>query len=95
MIGVVDAGGGNRGAYGAGIFDYCLDHDISFDVLIGVSAGSGNIGSFRAKQRGRTLVYYTEYSFRDEYMGIKALLKSGKLLNLEYIFGPELAKEGG
>ena len=95
MIGVVDAGGGNRGAYGAGIFDYCLDHDISFDVLIGVSAGSGNIGSFLAKQRGRTLVYYTEYSFRDEYMGIKALLKSGKLLNLEYIFGPELAKEGG
>ena len=95
MIGVIDAGGGNRGAYGAGVFDYCLDHDLSFDVLIGVSAGSGNIGSFLARQRGRTLVYYTEYSFRDEYMGMKALLKTGRLLDLEYIFGPELAMEGG
>ena len=39
-IGVVDVGGGLRGIYAAGIFDYCLDNDINFDTCIGVSAGS-------------------------------------------------------
>lgn len=39
-IGVVDVGGGLRGIYAAGIFDYCLDNDINFDTCIGVSAGA-------------------------------------------------------
>ena len=44
-IGVVDVGGGLRGIYAAGIFDYCLDNDINFDTCIGVSAGSANVAS--------------------------------------------------
>ena len=32
-IGVVDVGGGLRGIYAAGIFDYCLDNDIKLQVL--------------------------------------------------------------
>ena len=94
-IGITDAGGGMRASYGAGVFDFCLDHDISFDVLVGVSAGSANMASFLAKQRGRAIKYYTDYCFRSEYLGVKAFLKSGNLLNLEYICGPELAMEGG
>ncbi|MCI2035328.1 MAG: patatin family protein, partial [Oscillospiraceae bacterium] len=31
MTGIVDVGGGLRGIYGAGVFDYCLDRGISFD----------------------------------------------------------------
>ena len=38
QIGVVDAGGGYRGIYAAGVLDYCLDHGIQFDLGIGVSA---------------------------------------------------------
>lgn len=51
---VVDVGGGMRGIYAAGVLDYCLDQGITFDLGIGVSAGSANISSFVAGQRGGT-----------------------------------------
>ena len=38
--GVVDVGG---------VFDYCLDQDIRFDLGIGVSAGSANVASYIAR----------------------------------------------
>ena len=44
--GIVDVGGGLRGIYAAGVFDYCLDRDIHFDLSIGVSAGSANVASW-------------------------------------------------
>lgn len=68
MTGVVDVGGGLRGIYGAGVFDYC----------IGVSAGSANIASYVAGQRDRNYKFYTEYTFRSQYMSIK--LYSHRLL---------------
>lgn len=34
-IGIVDVGGGYRGIYAAGVLDYCIDHDIHFDLGIG------------------------------------------------------------
>ena len=53
MIGIVDVGGGLRGIYGSAVFDFCLDHNINFDYLIGVSAGSANVASYLGRQRGR------------------------------------------
>ena len=47
--GVVVVGGGLRGVYIAGVFDYCLDQDIRFDLGIGVSAGSANVASYIAR----------------------------------------------
>ena len=77
MIGLVDVGGGERGAYGAGILDYCLEKQITFDYFAGVSAGAANIVSFLARQKGRNYRFYTEYSFRGRYMGLPAFLHSG------------------
>ena len=51
--GVIDVGGGMRGIYAAGVFDYFMDKGIKFDVGIGVSAGSANLCSYAAHQRGR------------------------------------------
>ena len=42
MIGIIDVGGGNRDAFGAGVFDYLMDNKIYFDYCVGVSAGSAN-----------------------------------------------------
>ena len=61
---VVDVGGGMRGIYAAGVLDYCLDQGITFDLGIGVSAGSANISSFVAGQRGRNYPLYTDYPHR-------------------------------
>ena len=44
-IGVIDAGGGFRGIYAAGVLDCCLDRKISFDLSIGISVGSANLES--------------------------------------------------
>ena len=80
---VIDVGGGLRGIYAAGVFDTCLDDQIHFDLAIGVSAGSGNILSYIAGQRGRNYKYYIEYSRRPEYMGLDQLIKEGSLINLD------------
>ena len=87
MIGIVDVGGGTRGIYGAGVFDRCLDDGIIFDYVIGVSAGSANAAAYTAGQRGRNYVFYTDYSFRKEYMSAGNLLKTGSYLSLDYIYG--------
>lgn len=94
MIGLVDVGGGIRDVYGAGIYDYCLDHNITFPYCIGVSAGSGNLASFLGKQRGRNLRFYKDYINRKEYMSLSNLIHKGSYLDLEYVYG-EMTNEGG
>lgn len=87
MIGVVDVGGGMRGIYAAGIFDYFMDYDINFDLCIGVSAGSANVASYLAKQRGRNYKFYTEYAFRKEYMSLHNYIHKGNYVDLDYVYG--------
>lgn len=87
MIGLIDVGGGTRGAFGAGVMDRCLDDGISFDYLIGVSAGAANQATFLAGQRGRNLRFYDGYAFRKEYMSMRLMLKKREYLDLDYIYG--------
>ena len=76
-----------RGIYGAGVFDYCMDHGISFDTCVGVSAGAANILSYSAGQRGRNYMFYLEYAFRKEYMGAGNFARKRSYINLDYIYG--------
>lgn len=94
MTGVVDVGGGLRGIYGAGVFDYCLDRGIQFDYCIGVSAGSANIASYLGKQKGRNYQFYMEYAFRRQYMSLHNLLHTGSYINMDYVYG-ELSNKNG
>ena len=86
-IGVVDVGGGFRGIYAAGVFDYCLDNNITFDLCIGVSAGSANIASYMANQPRRNYKFYTEYGMRKEYASFNNFIKKGSFIGLDYIYG--------
>lgn len=94
MTGVVDVGGGLRGIYGAGVFDYCLDHGIRFDYCIGVSAGSANIASFLGNQRGRNYRFYLDYSFRKQYMSLSNLLRLGSYIDMDYVYGALSNQDG-
>lgn len=85
--GIVDVGGGLRGVYAAGIFDYCLDMGIQFDFCIGVSAGSANVTSYMAGQKKRNYPFYTEYSFRKEYMSIRNFLFKRSYIDMDYLYG--------
>lgn len=86
-IGVVDVGGGLRGVYAAGVFDFCLDEGLRFDLGIGVSAGSANVSSYIAEQKKRNYLFYTEYPFRKEYMSLHNFLFKKSYLDLDYIYG--------
>lgn len=86
MTGIIDVGGGMRDIYGAGVLDFFLDNNITFDVCIGVSAGSANLVSYLAKQRGRTYRFYAEFSSRKEYMSFGNMRKTGSFFNLDYIY---------
>lgn len=85
--GIVDVGGGLRGVYAAGVFDRCLEQGVQFDLCIGVSAGSANVTSFVAGQKGRNYRFYTEYSFRKKYMGIGRFLVKKSFIDLDYVYG--------
>ena len=86
MNAIIDAGGGLRNIYTAGVFDRCLDDEIYFELCIGVSAGSANISTFLSKQRDRTYRFYHDYSQRKEYMSLGNFIKKGSYLDLDYIY---------
>ena len=86
-IGIVDVGGGLRGIYAAGVLDYCMDQNIRFDLAIGVSAGSANLASYAAGQRGRNYQFYTEYAFRKQYMSLGNFLARKSYVDLDYVYG--------
>ena len=92
--GVIDVGGGLRGVYAAGVFDYCMDQKIQFDLGIGVSAGSANVASYIAWQKKRNYAFYTDYPFRREYMSLRNFLFKKSYLDLDYIYG-KLSNTGG
>lgn len=87
VTGIVDVGGGMRGIYSAGILDCFMKNNINFDICIGVSAGSANLISFLAGQKGRNYQFYTDYAFRKNYMSVNHFLKTGSYVNLDYIYG--------
>ena len=87
MIGIVDVGGGERGVYGAGVLDFCMERGIGFDCCVGVSAGAANLSSYLAGQVGRNFAFYTTYSFRPQYMGMGLMLRKGEYADLDYIYG--------
>lgn len=90
----MDTGGGMRAIYGAGVFDCFLDEGVGFGYCIGVSAGSANIASFLAGQRGRNYRFFMEYSGRREYMSLSNYLRTGSYIDLDYIY-TTLTNTGG
>nr|WP_298876608.1 patatin family protein [uncultured Mogibacterium sp.] len=85
MRAVIDVGGGTRDIFGAGVFDYFIEHGVTFDKCYGVSAGCANISSFLAGQQHRNYEFYTEYTMRKEYMSFDNYFKTGSYVDLNYV----------
>lgn len=52
-VALIAEGGGQRGIFTAGVLDAWLEHNYDpFDIFIGTSAGSQNITSYLARQKG-------------------------------------------
>ena len=84
--GLVLEGGGHRGIFTAGILDVFLENDITFDGVVGVSAGAVHGASFLSKQKGRSLRYTKKYCGDKRYMGFGSLLKTGNFFNVDFCY---------
>lgn len=93
-IGLVVEGGGMKCAYSAGVLDRFLDDNITFDYAIGVSAGSANVLSYLAGQRGRNIRFYTDHIHEKGYFGFSSFLKTGALFGLDYIYSTLTNSDG-
>lgn len=94
IIGVIDMGGGERGVYGAGVLDRCMEQGISFDYCVGISAGAANMITYLAGQEGRNFAFYTHYSFRPQYMGLGVFAKKHQFVDLDYVYGALTNSDG-
>ncbi len=89
-VGLILEGGGNRGAYTAGVLDVLCENDIYIPVTYAVSAGACNAMSYLSKQVKRNYNIYTQYASDKRYSSFGLLRKTGSLFGFDFIFG-ELA----
>lgn len=84
--GLVLEGGSVRGLYTAGVLDVFLEHGITFDGVIGVSAGAIHGCSYLSGQRGRSIRYYLKYCKDPRFMSFSSLLKTGDLVGADFCY---------
>lgn len=84
--GLVLEGGSVRGIFTAGVLDVFLEHDITFDGVIGVSAGAIHGCSFLSGQKGRSIRYYMKYCSDPRFMSFSSLLKTGDLVGYDFCY---------
>ena len=84
--GLVLEGGGVRGIYTAGVLDVFMEKGITFDGVIGVSAGAIHACSYLSGQKGRSIRYYKKYLRDPRFMGIKSLITTGNIVGVDFCY---------
>ena len=85
-IGLVLEGGAMRGLFTAGVLDVLMEHGISFDGLIGVSAGAAFGCNFKSRQIGRVLRYNLRFCRYWRYASWRSLFLTGDLFGAEFCY---------
>ena len=85
-IGLVLEGGANRGVFTSGVLDFFMEQGLEFPYIVGTSAGACNAMNYIAGQigRGRDSMIHKEKKY--EYFGLKTLLKTGYLFDMDKAF---------
>jgi predicted patatin/cPLA2 family phospholipase len=84
--GLILEGGGMRGVFTCGVLDCFMDKGIRFPYSIGVSAGACNGLSYISNQRGRAKYSNIDLLEKNNYIGIKYLLKKGNIMDFDLLF---------
>lgn len=85
QAGLILEGGGMRGVYTAGVLDFFLDKQLSFESVYGVSAGACHACSFLSGQRRRAFDVNVDYLKDRRYAGLYSLLTTGSWFGREMI----------
>ena len=84
--GLVLEGGAHRAIYVAGVLDVLLENGVSFDGVIGVSAGAIHGCAFVSKQHGRSINYTLKYANDKRYMSWYSWLTTGNMVGEEFCY---------
>lgn len=82
--GLVLEGGGLRALFSEGVFDVMLENGITFDGMIGVSAGASIGCNFKTRQIGRGLRYNADFAHDPKYIGFRSWIKTGDIVSKDY-----------
>ena len=77
--GLVLEGGAMRGLFSAGVTDVMMENGISFDRLVGVSAGAAFGCNYKSGQHGRAVRYNTRFAKDKRYCSMQSLVRTGDL----------------
>ena len=92
QVGLLLEGGGMRAMFTAGILDCFMEEGFTFSYAVGSSSGGLNVMNYLSGQRGRSRSLM-ERPKGDNYCGKEELLRSGKFLNLEKMYGTYMYRE--
>ncbi|SFG09632.1 patatin-like phospholipase family protein [Oribacterium sp. WCC10] len=84
--GLVCEGGAMRGLFTAGVLDVFLENDISFDGMVGVSAGATFGCNYKSRQIGRTIRYSLQFANDKRFGSFESLIKTGDLFDVEFCY---------
>lgn len=85
-IGLVLEGGAMRGLFTAGVLDVLMEKGITFDGLIGVSAGACFGCNMVTEQIGRTIRYNIRFAKDSRYCSIRSFIKTGDIFGAEFCY---------
>jgi predicted patatin/cPLA2 family phospholipase len=85
-VGLVLEGGAMRGMFTAGVTDVFMENGVSFDGLIGVSAGAAFGCNIKSGQIGRAIRYNKKYCADHRFVSYRSLVFTGNLYNVEFAY---------
>ena len=84
--GLVMEGGAMRGMFTAGVIDVMMEHQITFDGAMGVSAGAVFGCNYKSNQPGRVIRYNAAYCNKPQYAGLRTFLKTGDMFGEQFCY---------
>ena len=84
--GLVLEGGAMRGLFSAGVTDVMMENKISFDRLVGVSAGAAFGCNYKSGQNGRAVRYNTRFAKDKRYCSMQSLVRTGDLFGARFCY---------
>ena len=79
-------GGALRGLFSAGVMDVMMEHGITFDGVVGVSAGAAFGSNYVSGQPGRAIRYNKRFAKEWRYCSIRSWLATGDLFGAEFAY---------
>ena len=75
-----------RGMFTAGVCDVLMEHDITFDGAIGVSAGATFGCNYKSHQIGRVIRYNKRFARNWRYCSLRSLFLTGDLYGADFCY---------